>query len=370
MSDTNTVTLTQANREWASRPADERMPDLTALHLKAVAQKNAAVEKDTPFATLRVESHEDNLYLSRGQAACRLGNYAFTQLCGRIAAPADYLANLPATLAAQNLNHGLANRVKDAAGSATAKLLFHKNGEWLVRCLTTDVYERIWNCELTERLLDRQAEGWEPARPDFNKQGDDFPSLYLGDRNMFAFIRLRNQVIENPVQGFSGTAPIYKGYIVWNSEVGDKKIGGMSFLYNGMCGNHLIWGAQDVFEFEARHVGNVRRNLGLFAARIREYGRKSMAEDGAIVKRAAHKLIAASKTEVLDALFGKRGLKLSRKTIEAGYDAVVPDQDGGPNTVWGMVQGLTRHSQTLTNADARTEVDKAAGRVMDSLDSF
>lgn len=366
----DTMTLTQANREWASRPADERMPDLETMHAKAVAQKDAAVEKDTPFATLRVESHNDNLYLSRGQAACKLGNYAFTQLCGRIGAPAEYLSNLPATLAAQNVNHGLASRVTNALGSATAKLLFHKNGEWLVRCLTTDAYERIWNCELTERLLEKQSEGWEPARPDFNKRGDDFPSLYLGDRNMFAFIRLRNQTIANPVQGFHGEAPIYKGYIVWNSEVGDKKIGGMSFLYNGMCGNHLIWGASDVFEFEARHVGNVRRNLYQFAARIREYGRKSMSEDEAVIKRAAYKLIADTKEGVLDALFGKRGLKLSRKTIEAGYDAVVPTQDGDPKTVWGMVQGLTRHSQTLVNADDRTEVDKAAGRIMDSIDAF
>lgn len=366
----DTMTLTQANREWASRPADERMPDLATMHARAVAQREAALEKDVPFATLRVESHDDNLFLSRGQAACKIGNYAFTQLCGRISAPADYLSNLPATLAAQNLNHGLANRVQSATGSAVAKLLFHKNGEWLVRALTTDVYERIWNCELTQRLLEKQAEGWEPARPDFNKRGDDFPSLYLGDRNMFAFIRMPNQTIENPVQGFHGEAPIYKGYIVWNSEVGDKKIGGMSFLYNGMCGNHLIWGARDVFEFEARHVGNVRRNLYQFAAKLREYGRKSLSEDEAVIKRAAHKLIAGTKQEVLDALFGKRGLQLSRKTIEAGYDAVVPAQDGDPNTVWGMVQGLTRYSQTQTNADTRLAIDRGAGRIMESIDAF
>jgi hypothetical protein len=365
-----TMTLTQANREWATRPADERVADLQQLHDKALAQRAAAAEKDVPFDTLRVESHEDNLYLTRGTGASKLTNWAFTQLAQRVAAPAEYLSGLPGTLAAQNLNHGLAKRVKDAAGSAVARVLFHKNGEWLVRALTTDVYERIWNVELTERLLDKQSEGWEPARPDFNKREDDFPSLYLGDRNMFAFIRLANQTIEQPVQGFNGTAPIYKGYICWNSEVGDKKIGGMSFLYNGMCGNHLIWGAQDVFEFEARHVGNVRDQLQLFSTRVREYARKSMKEDEAVIKRASHKMIAATKEDVLDALFGKRSLNLSRKTIEAGYDAVLPEQDGPAETVWGMVQGLTRHSQTLTNADTRTQVDKSAGKLLDMIDSF
>jgi len=364
------MTLTQANREWANRPADERMADLETLHSKALAQRQAATERETPFSTLRVESHEDNLYLSRGQAACKLGNWAFTQLCGRIAAPSEYLANLPATLAAQNMNHGLAKRIADATGSATAKLLFEKNGEWLVRAITTDVYQRIWNSELTERLLEKQSEGWEPARPDFNKQGDDFPSLYLGDRNMFAFIRVRNSYVQQPVAFSNSAPPVYKGFIAYNSEVGDKKLGAISFLYNGMCGNHLIWGAREVFEVEARHVGNVREALSLFSVRLREYARKSMGEDEAVIKKAAHKLIAATKEQVLDTLFGKRQLKLSRKVIEAGYAACIPEQDGEPNTVWGMVQGLTRHSQTYQNADTRTEIDRQAGKLMEMIDQF
>lgn len=364
------MTLTQANREWANRPADERMPDLETMHARALQQKGAGLEKEVPFDSLRVEAKDDNLYLSRGAQPIKLMNWAFTQMCQRVGAPSEYLAGLPGTLAAQNLNHGLARRVAEATGNGIAKLLFHKNGDWLVRAVTTGAYERIWNCELTERLLDKQDEGWEPARPDFNVQGDDFPSLYLGDRNMFAFIRLKNDYIQQPVAFSNSAPPIYKGYIVWNSEVGDKKIGGMSFCYNGMCGNHLIWGARDVFEFEARHVGRVRDNLQAFAVRLREYARKSLKEDEATIKKATYKMIAATKEEVLEKLFGKRSVKLSRKTLEAGYDAVRIDQDGDPKTVWGMVQGLTRHSQTLPNADARTEVDRAAGRVLEAVDSF
>jgi hypothetical protein len=43
---------------------------------------------------------------------------------------------------------------------------------------------------------------------------------------------------------------------------------------------------------------------------------------------------------------------------------VQPDQDGDPNTVWGMVQGVTRYSQSLPHADKRTELDRAAGKLM------
>ena len=63
-------------------------------------------------------------------------------------------------------------------------------------------------------------------------------------------------------------------------------------------------------------------------------------------------------------LFGKRSLGLSRKTIEASYDACMPEQDGDPLTVWGWVQGATRHSQTIKYQDERMKLDRAAGKVL------
>jgi hypothetical protein len=76
--------------------------------------------------------------------------------------------------------------------------------------------------------------------------------------------------------------------------------------------------------------------------------------------------IGDTKESVLDKLFGMRSLVLTRKTLEAGYDAVNYAQDGDPRTVWGMVQGLTRHSQTVAYADARTAIDTAAGKLMEA----
>lgn len=358
----DTMTLMQAHQQWASRPADERMPDVATLHARALSQKRNSVETDADFSKIRVEASEGDLFLTRGSGGLKLSNWAFGQLSSRVGAPAEYLASLDATLAAQNLNHGLAKRVKEGVGRAAARILFNAPNR-IVRSLTTDAYERIWNVELAERLLGLQDAGWTPATPDFNIIGEVFPSLYLGERDMFAFMRLPNQTIEQPIN--SSLPPMYKGYICWNSEVGSKKIGGMGFLYNGMCGNHIIWGARDVFEFEARHVGNVRDKLQAFAAQIREYARKSLSEDQAVIKRASSKLIAATKEEVLDLLFGKRSLNLSRKTLEGGFDAVKPDQDGDARTVWGMVQGLTRYSQEQPNADARTAIDRSAGKLLD-----
>ncbi len=153
--------------------------------------------------------------------------------------------------------------------------------------------------------------------------------------------------------------------IVENSEVGAAALKLTRFLYREMCGNHIIWGASKVVELSVRHVGQARDKFGLFASQVREWADESASDEEALIARAQHTLIAATKEEVLDAVFGKRSLALPRKTIEAGYDACQPEQDGEPNTAWGLAQGLTRHSQQQPYADKRTEIDKAAGKLLD-----
>ena len=351
----------KANQQWAKRPADERFPSLKALYDATKAYADSAVEADVAFNSLRAEARDGEIVLvGKENVPAKLTNWAFGQLASRASAPANYLSTLPATLAVQNLNHGLKQR--DGDDDDRANLLLHRNGGMLCRALTTEHYERIWNWEVAERLLDLEAQGWEPARPDWNKSISDFPSLYASDHDMFAFVRLSNQTIQQPTDG--SLPPMYKGLIYWNGEVGDRKIGCMRFLYNGMCGNHIIWGASEVTEFSAAHIGNVREKISSFNVEIKKYAEESTSDVEAKIKSAHKRIIESTKEGVLDYLFGKRSIGLSRKTIEAAYDAVVPEQDGDPRTVWGMVQGLTRHSQTIPYADKRQEVDKASARVL------
>jgi hypothetical protein len=71
-------------------------------------------------------------------------------------------------------------------------------------------------------------------------------------------------------------------------------------------------------------------------------------DEEAQIAKARETVIAKDKAAVLDVLFGKRALGLSRKQLEAGYDATQPDVDGDP----------------VTYADERTTLDRAAGKVM------
>jgi Domain of unknown function (DUF932) len=356
--------LFKAHQQWANRPADERFDSLEALHAETLRYATVAQEKKhVPFSDMRVENRDGDVQLvGRADVPAKLTHWAFGQLCQKVGAPASYIRELPATLACNNLNHGLATRVANSNNNEHANLMFHANGGLLLRSIMTDEYARIWNHEVAERLLDMQPAGWEPARPDIRQSMGDFPALYASDHDMFAF--LRNSRLTVAERGSDGA--VYKGVIVENSEVGASALKMTRFLYREMCGNHIIWGASKVLEISIRHVGNARGRWSQYFAQIRRYADESVSDLEAKIATSKERVIGATKEDVLDALFGKRIPGLSRKVIESGYDAVIPSQDGRPNTVWGIAQGLTRHSQTLQYADKRTEIDRAAGKVLEA----
>ena len=178
---------------------------------------------------------------------------------------------------------------------------------------------------------------------------------------MFAFVANPNAAIKE-----DGTAePLYRGVIVENSEVGASALRLTRFLYRYLCANHIIWGASQVREISLRHVGNVSERFQQFSVELKRYANESASDDEAKIASAKKVMIAGTKEQVLDKLFGIRALQVSHKALEASYDAVLPEQDGDPKTVWGFVQGMTRASQLSPYADERTKLDRAAGRVLE-----
>lgn len=353
--------LFKAHKQWANRPADERFDSLQSLYNATKAYARESGEKTIDVSTLRTENIDGDVQLvGRTNNPAKLTHWAFGQLSARVNAPASYLRELPATLACQNLNHGLANMAQDNPDK-TAKLLFHANGSLLCRAFTSDRYARIWNYEVAERLLGLQSQGWEPARPDIRVSMGDFPALYASDHDLFAFVRNRSVVIREP----GNPDGLQRGVIVENSEVGASALKLTRFLYREMCGNHIIWGASKVMEISVRHIGDARDRWTRYQYELKKYAEQSASDDEAKIASAKNRIIAESKEQVLDRLFGIRTLNIPRKVLESGYDAVLPEQDGNPNSVWGMMQGLTRHSQTLQFADARTDIDRAAGKLME-----
>jgi len=354
--------LYKANRQWSTRPEDEKFSSLEEMRAACFAYYQSAKQATVPFSSLRVEAvGAEVMLLGNANNQAALTNYAFGQLSARVNAPASYLRTLPPTLAAQNINHGIKCRVDKADGEEdNAKLLLHSNGSLLLRAITSEKYTRIWNWEVMDRIIPLQSLGWEPARPDIRVK-DDMPALYASDHDMFAFIRNKSVIVREP----GNSDGLQRGVIIENSEVGASALKLTRFLYREMCGNHIIWGASNVLEIKVRHVGDAQQRWSGYAAQIKKYAEESASDDERTIAEARTLKIGDTKEEVLDKLFGKRSLQVSRKALESSYEAVIPDQDGDPRTVWGFVQGMTRHSQTIAYADQRTQLDRAAGRVME-----
>jgi hypothetical protein len=360
--------LYDANRQWSARPDDQRVKTISELYRRAKKFASEAYERaNVAVSTLRAEAVGGALCLvGKGGTPAGLTHYVTGQVCDYAGAPAGYIRQLPATLAAQNINHGLAKR---AAKDDNANLLLHvPDGDMtkvVIHAVNSEKYARFWNWEVAERLLNFEVKGWKPATPTFNQglgdgKGSD-GACYVSDHDMFAFISHPDRVVKE--QG--NAKGLLRGLIAVNSEVGDKRLALKRFLFREMCGNHIIWGAEEVIEVSAIHRGKIRERVQAWELEAARYLDSTTGEDEDKIRQAQSVKIAATKDEVLDTLFGKRSLLLSRKALEAAYDANVPDEDGDPRTVWGFVQGLTRSSQATPYGDERMRLDTAAGKILD-----
>jgi hypothetical protein len=99
-------------------------------------------------------------------------------------------------------------------------------------------------------------------------------------------------------------------------------------------------------------------------ATVTDYAESSAQEQEAQIAKAQSYRLGDGKEDVVEKLF-----KLhitSRKNLEAAYDTTdsLDGVDGDPRTPWGIANGLTRLSRQAACADARTELDRAAGRVL------
>lgn len=195
------------------------------------------------------------------------------------------------------------------------------------------------------------------------KAGDTISpaGLYASDHDCFIF-----QVNENrAIDGGNGET-LYRGVFWSNSEVGSARFKATMFLYETICGNHIVWGAKKVAEVSIVHKGNARRMFAQAMATITDRMDKSATEDQARIVSAKQKLLGESKEEVVTFVYGK-SLGLSRSECENAYVLAdrYSDVHGDPNTAWGFSSGVTRLSQQKY-ADQRDRMDRAAGKVLET----
>lgn len=348
----------QASRQWATRPADQRFKTLSDLRHAVHQRRMVSRSVDLDVTTIRAEQRNGTILLNSAIAACEPTHWSFGQFSTMIGAPANYLRRLPTDLAVACINDGINRCPRDSAKFMTVVDPDALRPNTL-QAVTSPTYGRIWDADCVDavqRIVDRtDGKFYNPLAYD-RATGESVPSgLYASDRDVFMFMIDGGSRLE-----VGPRAKLNRGFFVWNSETGSKTFGLMTFLFNEVCGNHIVWGAQQINKLVIRHSKNGPARFDSDAApMLQQYAEASAASDEATISRAMEKLLP--KGDELETLL--QPFSFSKAEVRDAVNAAIKEE-GECRTLWDLVQGFTAHAREFDYLDARIDLEKRAGQLL------
>ena len=362
----------RASRQWMTRPEDERHVSLHAMydrlqdvkeHSKVGIFANREVTavpdpKDPEHKGLRLAGPRGGLL--------DISNWSFGQLAKLGGAPAGYLRQLPAPLAADCLNYGLkVERAPEEVGLLMTRT--ESDPMPILRAATGPAYGRIWNADVVKRLIDAFGDG---ITGDFRVPGEfgkgvevtkANTTLYASDRDMFVFLADEKNRIEVPNRRDGKPGSLAKGFYVWNSEVGDTTFGLGVFLFDFVCCNRIVWGQQDYQELKIVHRKTAPdRFLEEAAPLLLTFAQQGVTSADEAKIRAA----IGRKVDAVDEFLRNRaGLSSTRAAAVMG--AFEADEHRPMESLWDVATGLTAYARAVPYQDQRVELERLGGKIID-----
>lgn len=357
-------TLMQASHQWATRPADQRftsLPEMLAKLNYLRERSRARVVASRRITAAPVDGDNKALVVMgpNGQPAMP-SHWSFGQLAQRAGAPAGYLRDLPAPLAADCINYGLqhARSVEDLG-----VLLYQNGGPAELRAVTGPNYGRVWNATIVQALIDRFGDGVTGAFKvpgEFGQRVDvtrENTTLFASDRDMFVFLADEDHRIEIPNRRNGQSGSLARGFFVWNSETGKCKLGIATFLFDYVCCNRIVWGAEGYQEISIRHSASApERWVGEVVPAIEAYAHSSTAGVRQLVHEAQQKRI-----DDIDDFLSKRFTKTQVSAIKAAHLA---DEQRPIETLWDAATGVTAYARGVDYQDERVELEREGGKIL------
>jgi len=363
-------TIMKASHQWMTRPADQRFVSLTemAQFKNRVRQfSQGKVVSSRQLEVIAPDARDVRALQISGPNGSPVNptNWSFDQLARIVKAPASYLRSLPAALTADCLNVGLVSRDVEDIGV----LLFKddENGIGQLSAVTGPNYGRVWDSQIIAAVIERFGDG---VTGDFRVPGEfgkaikvnrDNTTLYASDRDMFVFLADEKNRIEIPGRREGLTGSLARGFLVWNSEVGSRTFGVATFLFDYVCCNRIIWGAQEYREITIRHTSSAPdRWIEEVAPAIEAYAESSTTN---IVKAIEDAKAKRLDMDVLEFLTKRRKFTMAQaKAIATVHEA----EEARPmETIFDVVTGVTAYAKRVNYQDQRVDLEKEAGKIMD-----
>lgn len=300
-------------------------------------------------------------------------HWSYGQLCSLVGAPATYMRQLPAPLAAINLQHGLLNHRAELV-----KTLEMDDGRVELRAVTGPDYGRIWDHELVSAVMKIAGNGtgdtiWKvPGLLDWASMthnpfidiSKDTTTLYASDRDVFLFLVDDTHPIE------AGRLPngepdlFFRGFYAWNSEVGSKTLGIASFYLRAVCANRNIWGSENFEQISIRHSKFAAERFAHEAApALTNFANSSPAAFVAGI-RAARERVVARNDEERQTFLRRRGF--SKGETGKIIETVLTEEGRPPESIFDFVQGITALARDRTHQGTRLELEGKARKLLES----
>jgi hypothetical protein len=359
------LNLKTVSNQWASRPADQRFLTVQDLHAKVSARRLSSDVTDVAIDHIRVaadDQGEIQLADTRGQTFGQLTHYSFGQLCARAKAPAGYLRSLPAQLAVIPLQWSLETHEATSDEGNDARLMTRVNGHRDVACVTSCTYGRIWDDQVTGAVLEYvDLDQWRVPAASYSATDPlRATTLYGSDRDVFIFLVNEQAGID------ADGSTLKRGVYLWNSEVGSATFGIATFLYDYVCDNRIIWGATQFREIKIRHTsGGPHRFIARAVPELQAYAESSAIGIEQTIRAAKAREVAPNRKGVEDWL---KARGFTQPQARRAWDAAEADPRAyNPQSVWGLVQGLTDQAKEMRNTDSRVDLERRAGALLDTV---
>lgn len=365
--------LFKANQQWSSRPDDERYTSLTSMadFMANLRRKSRAlVLPNRALTAMPVEDDPDHKALvvqGPGGHAVGVSHWAFGQLAQRAGAPASYLRDLPAPLAADCVNYGLATRQVEDVG-----VLLRADGAPQLAAVTGPEYGRVWNADVVAALVKRFGDG---VTGHFRVPGirgaqleavtKENTTLFASDRDMFLFLADEERRIEVPNRRDGEPGSLARGFFVWNSEVGSATFGVATFLFDFVCANRIVWGADEYREIRIRHTsGAPERWMAEVAPALERYARSSDKSVTAALEAARAARIGAGEDDKAAAVADFLNKRFTKSQTAAILTAHQLEEHRPVETLWDAAVAVTAYARGIPHQDKRVEVEREAGAIL------
>ena len=252
---------------------------------------------------------------------------------------------MPAPIIADCLNYNL----RFTRGVEDIGLLLTRGGRRCneLRSVNGPNYGRVYDADVVDALVDKFGDGvsgqWRVPGEFGNKVTvtKDNTTLYASDRDMFVFLADEDNRIEIPNRRAGKFGSFARGFFVWNSEVGKTTLGAGFFLFDYVCCNRIVWGADQYTEVRIRHTkGAPDRWLEEVTPVLREYAEASAKPVVEAIEHAREKRLG----DELDAFLANR----FGKSMVPALKAIHETEEGRPiETLWDVTTAATAHARSL-----------------------